>query len=127
VADTRPAPIVPVEFNEHALVEDLAHHPPAARTALELFRREIDRNGGLPLARLRSCETEGHDGTRLAGCLKTYVPWPTGRFGLVLLPVSHDIRPFALRAFAFGVRHPPAHKPSVYQIADRRNNNNTTA
>jgi hypothetical protein len=125
VADIRPAPIVPVEFNEHALAADLAHHPPAARTALELLRREIDRDGGLPLARLRRCDAEGRDGTRLRGCLKTYVPWPTGRFGLVLLPAFHRTRLYALRAFAFGVRHPAAHKPSVYEIADRRYNDPT--
>jgi hypothetical protein len=122
VADTHPAPIVPVEFNEHAIAEDLAHHPPAARTALEQFRREVDRNGGLSFSRLKRCDAEGRDGTRLAGCVKTYVPWPVGRFGLVLLPVAHPTRRLALRGFAYGVRHPAAHKPSVYEIADRRHN-----
>lgn len=87
---------------------------------LELLRRELDRDGGIPVSRLKRCEAEGRDGTRLAGCLKTYVPWPTGRFGLVMLPVTHPSRPLALRAFAFGVRHPAALKPSVYEIADRR-------
>jgi hypothetical protein len=122
VADTRPAPIVPVEFNEHAIAQDLAHHPPAARKALDLFRREVDRSGGLSISRLKRCEEEGRDGTHLAGCVKTYVPWPTGRFGLVLLAVAHPTRSLALRAFAYGVRHPTAHKPSVYEIADRRHN-----
>lgn len=120
MADTRPAPIVPVEFNEHAIAEDLAHHPPAARRALDLFRREVDRGGGLSFSRLKRCEEEGRDGTHLGGCVKTYVPWPTGRFGLVLLPVAHPTRSLALRAFAYGVRHPAAHRPSVYEIADRR-------
>jgi hypothetical protein len=122
MADTWVTPTVPVQFDEHAVAEDLTHHPPAARKALERFRRELDRDGGLPFSRLKRCEEEARDGTRLAGCVKTYVPWPTGRFGLVLLPVSHPIRPLALRAFAYGVRHPVAHKPSVYQIADRRHN-----
>src|ERR1700684_3440884 len=98
------------------------HHPSDARAALELLRRQVDRDGGLSCSRLKRCEEEGRDGTRLAGCLKTYVPWPTGRFGLVLLPVAHPERPFALRAFAYGVRHPAGRKPSVYQIADRRHN-----
>jgi hypothetical protein len=120
VADTRSAPMVPVEFDEHAITEDLTHHPPAAREALDLFRREVSRDGGLSFIRLKRCDEEGRDGTRLAGCVKTYVPWPTGRFGLVLLPVAHPTRPLALRAFAYGVRHPAAHKPSVYAIADRR-------
>jgi hypothetical protein len=122
VADTRARPIVPVQFNDRAIAEDLAHHPPAARTALELLRREVVRDGGLSFSRLKRCEAEGRDGTHLAGCVKTYVPWPTGRFGLVLIPVAHPTRPLALRAFAYGVRHPAAHKPSVYQIADRRHN-----
>jgi hypothetical protein len=122
VADTQAAPIVPVLFDEHAIAEDLTHHPPAARRALELFRCEVDRDGGLSCSRLKRCEREGRDGTRLAGCVKTYVPWPAGRLGLVLLPVAHPTRPLALRAFAYGVRHPAGNKPSVYEIADRRHN-----
>ncbi len=125
MADTRAAPVVPVLFDEHAIAEDLTHHPAAARTALEQFRREVDRGGGLAWARLRSCETEGHDGTQLGGCAKTYVPWPTGHFGLVMLAVAHPTRPFALRAFAYGVRHPAPNRPSVYEIADRRYNHDS--
>lgn len=115
-------PVMPVVFDEHSITEDLSHHPPVARHALELLRRDLDRDGGLPVSRLKRCEAEGRDGTRLPGCVKTYVPWPTGRFGLVLTPVSHPTRPLALRAFAFGVRHPSAQKPSVYKIADERRN-----
>jgi hypothetical protein len=122
VADTQAGPIVPVQFNEHAIAEDLKHHPPAAGEALASFRRQVGRDGGLSFARLRRCDGEGRDGTRLAGCVKTYVPWPTGRFGLVLLAVAHPTRPLALRAFAYGVRHPAASKLSVYQVADRRHN-----
>jgi hypothetical protein len=122
VPDTPAGPLFPVVFDEHAIAEDLAHHPPVARNALELLRRELDRDGGIPVSRLKRCEGESRDGTNLASCLKTYVPWPTGRFGLVMLPVAHAIRPLALRAFAFGVRHPPALKPSVYEIADKRRN-----
>lgn len=122
MADAPAAPIVPVQFNEHAIAEDLTHHAPVARKALDLFRREVDRDGGLPFSRLKSCEDESRDGTRLGGCVKTYVPWPTGRFGLVLLPVAHPTRPLALRAFAYGIRHPAAGKPSVYEIADQRHN-----
>jgi hypothetical protein len=122
VVDIRLAPVVPVQFDEHALAEDLAHHPPAARSALEGLEREIERERGLPFSRFKRCEAEGRDGTRLAGCLKTYVPWPTGRFGLVLVAAYHPERALCLRAFAFGVRHPAAHRPSVYEIADRRHN-----
>jgi hypothetical protein len=87
--------MVPVEFNEDAIAEDLTYHPSVARRALDLFRREVDRDGGLSFSRLKRCDEEGRDGTRLAGCVKTYVPWPTGRFGLVLLPVAHSTKPLA--------------------------------
>jgi hypothetical protein len=122
VADTPAGPVMPVVFDEHAIAEDLSHHPPVARNALDLFRREIERDGGLPVSRLKRCEAEGRDGTRLAGCVKTYVPWPTGRFGLVLVPVAHPSRALALRAIAFGVRHPEARKTSVYKVAAQRHN-----
>jgi len=39
-----------------------------------------------------------------------------------MVPVAHPTRPLALRAFAFGVRHPAAKKPSVYEIASKRRN-----
>jgi hypothetical protein len=122
VPDTPAGPLFPVVFDEPTIAEDLAHHPPVARHALELLRRELDRDGGIATSRLKRCEAEGNDGTRLAGCLKTYVPWPTGQFGLVMIPVAHPTRPLALRAIAFGVRHPAALKPSVYRIADERRN-----
>jgi hypothetical protein len=125
VPDKPAGPIFPVVFDEPAIAQDLEHLPSRARNALELLRRELGRDGGLPALRLKRCEAEGRDGTRLAGCLKTYVPWPTGPFGLVMLPVIHPTRPLALRAFAFGVRHPAATKPSVYKIADARRNAGT--
>lgn len=120
MTDRPAAPVMPVVFDENALGEDLTHHAATARKALDLLRREIDRDAGLPVSRLKRCEAEGRDGTRLAGCVKTYVPWPTGRYGLILLPVAHATRPLALRAFAYGVRHPTPNSPSVYQIASER-------
>lgn len=36
---------MPVEFNEPAIAEDLTHHLPVARRALDLLRREPDRDG----------------------------------------------------------------------------------
>lgn len=120
--DAPAGPIVPVEFNEPAIAEDLTHHPTVARRALDLLRRELDRDGGLPISRLKRCDAEGRDGTRLDGCLKTYVPWPMGRYGLILLPIAHPTKPLALRAFAYGTRHPEGLKPSVYEIADKRHN-----
>jgi hypothetical protein len=43
VADTPAAPIVLLQFNEDTIAQDLTHHPPVARKALDLFRREVDR------------------------------------------------------------------------------------
>lgn len=119
---TREEPVFPVAFDELAMAEDLGRLGHGGTEALSEFGREIERFAGLPRERLLACEAEGRDGTRLAGCVKTYVPWPTGRFGAVMLPVSHPERPVGLRVIAFGVRHQPrgAHAPSVYQIAHRR-------
>jgi hypothetical protein len=117
-------PVFPVAFDELAMVEDLARLGQGGAEALAALGRVIDRLGGLPHERLLACEAEGRDGTRLGACVKTYVPWPAGRFGAVMVAVSHPERPVALRVIAFGVRHQPpeAHALSVYQIADRRLN-----
>jgi hypothetical protein len=58
----------------------------------------------------------------LGGCVKTYVPWPDGRFGAVFVAVTHPNRPMALRAFAFGVRHHPreSNAKTVYEVAHAR-------
>jgi hypothetical protein len=120
MADSPGGPLVPVLFDEHAISEDLSHLAGSARVALDAFRRELDRDGGLSLTRVKRCDAEGRDGTNLDRCLKTYIPWPMGRFGLVLVPAAHPTRPLALRAIAFGVRHPTGNRPSVYRIAHKR-------
>lgn len=121
---TAEGPIFPVGFDELALAEDLSRLGEGGVRALVGFRREIERQGGLPRKRLMECQADGLDGTRLKGCFKTYAPWPTGRFGAVLIPVSHPSRPVGLRAVAFGVRHHPreANALTVYDIAHRRLN-----
>jgi hypothetical protein len=117
-------PVFPVAFDELAIAEDLARLGDAGAEALAEFGREIDRLGGLPRGRLMACEPEGRDGTQLGGCVKTYVPWPAGRFGAVMVAVSNPERPIGLRVIAFGVRHQPreSNALSVYQIAHRRLN-----
>jgi len=54
--------------------------------------------------------------------VKTYVPWPDGRFGAVFVAVTHPSRPVALRAIAFGIRHHPreSNAATVYEIAHKR-------
>jgi hypothetical protein len=122
MADIGRGAIVPTQFDEDTIEHDLAQLPPAAALALQALRRDIDMTGGLPFSRLKGCQAEGRDGTRLGGCVKTYVPWPDGLYGLVLIAVEHPTRPWALRAIALGVRHHPrdSHALTVYQIADRR-------
>src|SRR5215208_1481978 len=105
-------PVFPVAFDELAVAEDLTRLGEGGVEALEGL-------GGLPRERLVACDAEGRDGTRLGGCVKTYVPWPAGRFGAVMVAVSHPERPVGLRVIAFGIRHQPpeAHALTVYQIA----------
>ncbi len=121
-----PAPaVVPVLFDEAVIAYDLERLPQGASIALQTLRSEIRRDGGLPTARLKRCAAEARDGTRLPNCLKTYVPWGEDKWGLVLLAVVHPERPFALRAFAYGSRHPTGLTASVYRIAHQRLNDET--
>lgn len=115
-------PVFPVGFDDDALEDDLAHLPASAEEALRLFHKDVRRLGGIPRSRLMICQAEGRDGTRLGGCVKTYIPWPDGRFGAVFVAVTHPNRPMALRAIAFGVRHHPheSRARTVYEIADSR-------
>ena len=115
-------PVFPVGFDEDALEEDLAHLSGSAEEALRAFHKGVQRRGGIPRSRLMACQAEGRDGTRLRGCVKTYIPWPDGRFGAVFVAVVHPNRPLALRAIAFGVRHHPRDSTArtVYEIAHRR-------
>jgi hypothetical protein len=124
VAKAKPEPVFPVGFDEDALAEDLERLSEGAEAALDAFRKELRRDGGIPESRLKACHDEGQDGTMLGGCVKTYIPWPDGRFGAVFVAVKHPQRPLALRVFAFGVRHhpPESNAETVYEVADRRHN-----
>lgn len=117
-------PVFPVGFDDDALEEDLAHLSTGAEEALRSFHKDARRLGGIPGSRLMACQAEGRDGTRLGGCVKTYIPWPDGRYGAVFIAVTHPNRPLALRAIAFGIRHRPpgSSAPTVYEVADRRLN-----
>jgi hypothetical protein len=122
VVEPQSEPVFSVGFDDDALEEDLEHLPASAEEALRLFHKEVRRLGGIPNSRLMACQAEGRDGTRLGGCVKTYIPWPDGRFGAVFVAVTHPNRPLALRVIAFGVRHQPSGSTarSVYEVADSR-------
>lgn len=109
-----------VLFDPDAIAEDLAHATKAARQVGEQAVARLERDG-ITKEQLFACKAEERDGTRLPGCVKTYLPWPDGRCGMVLeLRVDQD-GPM-LFCLAFGVRHPARdfRRPSVYQVADRR-------
>jgi hypothetical protein len=121
VAEDRRETIVPIVFDDKLVSTDLEHLTDAAGAALVDLRREVDRDGGLPVSRLKRCQAEGRDGTRLAGFVKTYVPWPTGPWGIVFRAGEDPKQPYALYTSAYGRRHPtgPGQR-SVYEIADLR-------
>ena len=112
-------PAFGVHVDEAELAEDLAHATEAAQTAI---RSMIDRlkSDGAPPDWLRKCDAEARDGTRLAGCVKLYIPQPAGRWGAVFLGGQAGGK-LTLFLLAVGERHPGAPwKPSVYEIAHRR-------
>lgn len=116
-----PAPVIlPVAFADRSLAYDLARLPPLAHTLLSQLRAEVRRDGGLPAARVRRCDPEGRDGTRLPNCVKVYLPEDENKWGLVLLARRVRDRPLVFVAFAYGLRHPTGTSASVYRIADRR-------
>jgi hypothetical protein len=66
-----------VRFDPDALAEDLHHATRVGRQVGERERDRLEREGIAP-GQLYACQPEGRDGTRLAGCIKTYLP-PPGR------------------------------------------------
>ena len=94
------------------------------RAAAERARGEIAADGVRRTA-LRACRAEGDDGTRLARCLKVYVPLgdrPASErpYAMVLeVAVARD-GAMTLRFIAYGARHPQAGTRSVYERAHKR-------
>jgi hypothetical protein len=103
-----------------ALEEDLEHATAAQRAIGRDAAQRLARDG-LTKDQLWPCRAEERDGTRLAGCVKTYLPWPAGRCGMVFELRVDEHEPL-LYCLAFGERHPArdSRRPSVYQVADRR-------
>jgi hypothetical protein len=103
-----------------ALEEDLAHAPTAQRAIGQTAAERLTRDG-ITSRQTRPCRAQERDGTRLPGCVKTYLPWPDGRCGMVFELRVDEHGPF-LYCLAFGERHPrrDSRRPSVYQVADQR-------
>lgn len=110
-----------VRVVDEVFAEDLIRCTPAARAAIKSMVATL-RDEGAPREWLLRCEAEGQDGTRLKGCVKLYIPQPTGHWGAVLVGDAKAAKP-ALVLVAVGERHPARPwKPSVYEIAHRRLN-----
>jgi hypothetical protein len=115
--------VVPVVFDDIVLAVDLEHLPGTAAVALRDMRAQVEREGGISDTRLAACHSEGRDRTDLPGCVKTYVPRPTGPWGIVFRAGEDPDGPFALYTIAYGRRHPTGPgQLSVYEIAHRRLN-----
>jgi hypothetical protein len=114
------SPRFSVRFDEEAFAEDLGHATAAGREVSRRERARMEREGISP-RELRACEAEGRDGTRLGGCVKTYLPQPDGDWGMVFTGDVDATGAPVLVYVAFGSRHPTRPwQPSVYQVADRR-------
>lgn len=112
-------PAFPVKIDEQELAEDLSHASKAGRTAIESMIEQLKADG-VPKNWLGKCDPEARDGTRLAGCVKLYIPQSAGQWGAVFLGGIADEKP-TLFLLAVGRRHPEAPwRPSVYEIAHRR-------
>lgn len=110
----------PVLFDEDAFDEDVAHATSAGRAVAADAKQRMERDG-IALSEMLRCEAEGRDGTRLEGCVKTYLPQPLGDWGMVFSDWRLDDGTPAFLYLAFGRRHPlAAWQPSVYQVAHRR-------
>jgi hypothetical protein len=118
-----------VAFDDARLNEDLEHVGAAGRPVGEAAHRRLAREG-IAASALRPCDPDGRDGTRLSGCVKTYLPprdelptphHPPGAWGMVFaVRADASGRPY-LEYLAFGKRHPEGRsKLAVYQVADRR-------
>lgn len=119
MAAQSPGPAFPVHVDEQELAEDLSHASQAGRTAIESMIGQL-RADGVPKGWLEKCDAEARDGTRLAGCVKLYIPQPAGQWGAVFFGGIADDKP-TLFLLAVGKRHPETPwRPSVYEIAHRR-------
>jgi hypothetical protein len=111
----------PVHFDDALFAADLARLPETARAAVTAARNRYEREG-VDAAERRRCDAEHPSGTRLAGCLKVYVPDFAGPWRIVFQIAWLDEDTLGLQYVATGVAHPPAgaRRRSVYELAHYR-------
>lgn len=93
------------------------------RQAAESARAAV-AEAGVPRTQLLACDENAEDGTRLARCVKVYVPInerPASKrpFGFVFR-ISVTSHGAVLRFIAFGERHPRPGLRNVYERAHKR-------
>jgi hypothetical protein len=115
----------PVAFDEAAWSEDLRKTTDTGRATATRKRVELERDGQ-PVDELLACDEEGRDGTSLPECVKTRIPWPAGKWGIVyLIARDKQTKRLSLDVLSFGMRHHPkgSHALNVYEVAHRRLHN----
>lgn len=115
------APRLGARFDELLFREDLAHATQAGQTVARKTRRQFE-DDGVTTRELRRCDAEHRDGTRLANCVKVYLPGPGEPWRMIFEfqrdPAAGEIY---LAYLAFGVGHPQRPwQPSAYHVAHRR-------
>lgn len=73
----------PVRVDRTWLKADLDNATAAGREALASSLAGF-RKSGVPADRLKACDPDGRDGTKLRGCVKVYLPPPLGPWGCCL-------------------------------------------
>jgi hypothetical protein len=109
-----------VIFDELTFESDVRRASATGRAVARATRRAYAREG-CPVKNLHACEAEAADGSRLPRCVKSYLPPPAGRFGMVF-EIDRQQGRLVLAYLAFGVRHHPrdSNALTVYRIAHER-------
>ena len=118
---SRPPARFEVRFDDLSFGEDLARATKRGREVAVEARNRLEREGAEPSELLR-CQAEHRDGTQLPNCVKTYLPPPDGRWGMVFeLVRDRSTGKLVLACLAFAERHPgPRRAPDVYRRAHQR-------
>ena len=120
-SSSRPGARFEVRFDELSFQEDLSHATKRGREIAVEARKRLEDNGANPSELLR-CQSEHREGTELPNCVKTYLPPPDGRWGMVFeLVREKSSGKLVLAYLAFAERHPdPPRQADVYWKAHER-------